>query len=65
MDIFSTLTQRILTQLKEELNDRTEKYYQTFAIDLDHASNINDGSYSAEYVKNLLSTKILSFHSLV
>ena len=49
MLIFSTLTQRILTQLKEELNDRTEKYYQTFAIDLHHTANINDGSYSAEY----------------
>lgn len=54
--IFSTLSQRILTQLKEELNDRTEKYYQTFAIDLHHRSHTNDGSYSAEYVQHLPST---------
>jgi len=44
----STLTQRILAQLKEELNGKTEKYYQIFTIDLSDKSNINDGSYSAE-----------------
>jgi len=45
---FSTLTQRILAQLKEELNDNTEKYYQIFAIDLTNPMNLADGSYSAE-----------------
>jgi hypothetical protein len=45
---FSTLTQRILAQLKEELNGKTEKYYQTFAIDLSDTSSSSDGIYSAE-----------------
>jgi hypothetical protein len=45
---FSTLTQRILAQLKEELNDKTEQYYQAFAIDMNDASNIPDTTYSAE-----------------
>jgi hypothetical protein len=48
LDCFSTLTQRILAQLKEELNDKTEKYYQAFAIDMNDASNMNDASYLAE-----------------
>jgi len=45
---FSTLTQRILAQLKEELNGKREKYYQVFAIDMSDTSTFNDGSYSAE-----------------
>ena len=47
-DQFSTLTQRIFAQLKEELNDKTEKYYQAFAIDMNDTPNINDPSYTAE-----------------
>jgi hypothetical protein len=48
INFYSTLTQRILAQLKEELNGKTEKYYQTFAVDLSDTSNSHDGSYSAE-----------------
>ncbi|CAF0976170.1 unnamed protein product [Rotaria sp. Silwood1] len=47
---FSALTQRILTQLKEELNGKTEKYYQAFAIDMSNTSNISDGTYSADVI---------------
>ncbi|CAF5217395.1 unnamed protein product, partial [Rotaria magnacalcarata] len=44
---FSTLIQRILVQLKEELNGKTEKYYQAFTINMSNTSKIYDASSSA------------------
>ncbi|CAF3988061.1 unnamed protein product, partial [Rotaria sp. Silwood2] len=51
---FSTLTQRILTQLKEDLNGKTEKYYQTFAIDMRDTSDIGDRTYSADVLSETI-----------
>ncbi len=45
---FSDLVGGILTQLKEELYETTETFYQVFAADTSNASNTNDGIYSAE-----------------
>ncbi|CAF0991173.1 unnamed protein product [Rotaria sordida] len=53
---FSTLTQRILAQLKEELNGKTEKYYQAFAIDMNDKSNISDGTYSTDFIFEITRT---------
>ncbi len=45
---FSDLIRGILAQLKEELYETTEAYYQVFAADTTNASNTSDGIYSAE-----------------
>ncbi|CAF2570012.1 unnamed protein product [Rotaria sp. Silwood2] len=45
---FNDLVRGILAQLKEELYETTETYYQVFAADTSNASNTSDGLYSAE-----------------
>ncbi|CAF3751451.1 unnamed protein product [Adineta steineri] len=45
---FNDLVRGILAQLKEELYETTETYYQVFAADTTNTSNISDGTYSAE-----------------
>ncbi|CAM4894465.1 unnamed protein product [Rotaria socialis] len=51
---FSTLIQRILVQLKEELNGKTEKYYQAFTINMSNTSKIYDASSSADVISELI-----------
>jgi hypothetical protein len=46
--IFSDLVRGILAQLKEELYETTETFYQVFVADTSNASNASDGIYSAE-----------------
>jgi hypothetical protein len=47
-NIFSDLIRGILSQLKEELYETTESYYQAFAADTSNVSMASDGVYSAE-----------------
>ncbi|CAF3618054.1 unnamed protein product, partial [Adineta steineri] len=51
---FCALALRILAQLKEELNGKTEEYYQVFAIDMNDKLGLNDGSYSAEITSDTI-----------
>ncbi|UJR28200.1 hypothetical protein I4U23_009451 [Adineta vaga] len=47
---FNDLVRGILAQLKEELYETTETYYQVFAADTTNASSTSDGIYSAEVI---------------
>ncbi|CAF1182929.1 unnamed protein product [Adineta ricciae] len=58
---FNDLVRGILAQLKEELNETTENYYQVFAADTTNASSASDGIYSADVMSE--STKPPYFHS--
>ncbi|CAF0813449.1 unnamed protein product, partial [Rotaria sordida] len=58
---FNDLVRGILAQLKEELYETTETYYQVFAADTSNTSNTSDGLYSAEVKSEF--TKPPYFHS--
>ncbi|CAF3368040.1 unnamed protein product [Rotaria sp. Silwood1] len=60
---FNDLVRGILAQLKEELYETTETYYQVFAADTTNTSNTSDGLYSAEIISEY--TKPPYFHSSV